>query len=308
MEVTRTAIRLFGLEIHWYGVLIVAGIGLGVWLAWKREERMGLPRETVLDLALVCVPLALVGARAYYVVFSLDEFIGRPWWKVFAVWEGGMAIYGGLIAGVLGGWLYARAKKLSFWKLADLVAPSIALGQAIGRWGNFVNQEAHGALVENPALQFFPVSVSIGGEWYYATFFYESMWCLLIVAALLWAERRNRFLRRGDEFLAYAFLYALERAVVEGMRTDSLYWGAMRVSQGLSLLAAAVVAGIWAVRARRAPMALRIASPGCVVVAIAFAAWGNMWGVFAAAVAALAVTVWMYAGELDRQMNRGEVQ
>lgn len=83
-------------------------------------------------------------------------------------------------------------------------APSIALGQAIGRWGNFVNQEAHGALVENPALQFFPVSVSIGGEWYYATFFYESMWCLLIVAALLWAERRNRFLRRGDEFLAYA--------------------------------------------------------------------------------------------------------
>lgn len=308
MEVTRTAIRLFELEIHWYGVLIVAGIGLGVWLAWKREGRMGLPRETVLDLALVCVPLALVGARAYYVVFSLDEFIGRPWWKVFAVWEGGMAIYGGLIAGVLGGWLYARAKKLSFWKLADLVAPSIALGQAIGRWGNFVNQEAHGALVENPALQFFPVSVSIGGEWYYATFFYESMWCLLIVAALLWAERRNRFLRQGDEFLAYAFLYALERAVVEGMRTDSLYWGAMRVSQGLSLFAAAVVAGIWAVRARRAPMALRIASPGCVVVAIAFAALGNMWGVFAAAVAALAVTVWMYAGELDRQMNRGEVQ
>ena len=308
MEVTRTAIRLFGLEIHWYGVLIVVGIGLGVWLAWRREGRMGLPRETVLDLALVCVPLALVGARAYYVVFSLDEFIGRPWWKVFAVWEGGMAIYGGLIAGVLGGWLYARAKKLSFWKLADLVAPSIALGQAIGRWGNFVNQEAHGALVENPALQFFPVSVSIGGEWYYATFFYESMWCLLIVAALLWAERRNRFLRRGDEFLAYAFLYALERAVVEGMRTDSLYWGAMRVSQGLSLLAAAVVAGIWAVRARRAPMALRIASPGCVAAAIAFAAWGNMWGVFAAAVAALAVTVWMYAGEFDRQMNRGEVQ
>lgn len=219
-----------------------------------------------------------------------------------------MAIYGGLIAGVLGGWLYARVKKLSFWKLADLVAPSIALGQAIGRWGNFVNQEAHGALVENPALQFFPVSVSIGGEWYYATFFYESMWCLLIVAALLWAERRNRFLRQGDEFLAYAFLYALERAVVEGMRTDSLYWGAMRVSQGLSLFAAAVVAGIWAVRARRAPMALRIASPGCVVAAIAFAALGNMWGVFAAAVAALAVTVWMYAGELDRQMNRGEVQ
>ena len=308
MKATRTAIELFGLKIHWYGVLIVLGIALGVALAWKRERRMGLPRDTTLDLALLCVPLALVGARAYYVLFSLDEFIGRPWWKVFAVWEGGLAVYGGLIAGVLGGWFYARAKKLPFWKLTDLVAPSIALGQAIGRWGNFVNQEAHGAPVGNPALRFFPAAVSIGGEWYYATFFYESAWCFLIVAALLLAERRRRFLREGDEFFAYAFLYALERAVVEGMRTDSLYWGAMRVSQGLSLLAAAVVALIWAVRARRAPMALRVASPGCVAAAIAFAAAGSMGGVFAAAVAALGVTVWMYVEELNRQMNRGEAR
>lgn len=294
MEFSRTAVRIWGLQIHWYAVLIVIGIALGVALAWKRERRMGLPRETTLDLALICVPLALVGARAYYVLFSLDEFAGEPWWKVFAVWEGGMAIYGGLIAGLLGGLCYARVKKLPFARLADLVAPSIALGQAIGRWGNFINQEAHGAAVANPALQFFPVAVPIDGGWYYATFFYESAWCLLVAALLLWAERRGRFRRAGDEFLAYAFLYALERAVVEGMRTDSLYLGAMRVSQGLSLLAAALVALIWAARARRAPRTLRAAAPVCALAAIGFAAAGNGAGVFAASLAALGTTIWMY--------------
>lgn len=294
MEFSRTAVRIWGLQIHWYAVLIVIGIALGVALAWKRERRMGLPRETTLDLALICVPLALIGARAYYVLFSLDEFAGEPWWKVFAVWEGGMAIYGGLIAGLLGGLCYARVKKLPFSRLADLVAPSIALGQAIGRWGNFINQEAHGAAVANPALQFFPVAVPIDGGWYYATFFYESAWCLLVAALLLWAERRGRFCRAGDEFLAYAFLYALERAVVEGMRTDSLYLGAMRVSQGLSLLAAALVALIWAARARRAPRTLRAAAPACALAAIGFAAAGNGAGVFAASLAALGTTIWMY--------------
>ncbi len=294
MEFSRTAARIWGLQIHWYAVLIVIGIALGVALAWKRERRMGLPRETTLDLALICVPLALVGARAYYVLFSLDEFAGEPWWKVFAVWEGGMAIYGGLIAGLLGGLCYARVKKLPFARLADLVAPSIALGQAIGRWGNFINQEAHGAAVANPALQFFPVAVPIDGGWYYATFFYESAWCLLVAALLLWAERRGRFRRADDEFLAYAFLYALERAVVEGMRTDSLYLGAMRVSQGLSLLAAALVALIWAARARRAPRTLRAAAPACALAAIGFAAAGNGAGVFAASLAALGTTIWMY--------------
>lgn len=294
MEFSRTAVRIWGLQIHWYAVLIVIGIALGVALAWKRERRMGLPRETTLDLALICVPLALVGARAYYVLFSLDEFAGEPWWKVFAVWEGGMAIYGGLIVGLLGGLCYARVKKLPFARLTDLVAPSIALGQAIGRWGNFINQEAHGAAVANPALQFFPVAVPIDGGWYYATFFYESAWCLLVAALLLWAERRGRFRRAGDEFLAYAFLYALERAVVEGMRTDSLYLGAMRVSQGLSLLAAALVALIWAARARRAPRTLRAAAPACALAAIGFAAAGNGVGVFAASLAALGTTIWMY--------------
>lgn len=251
IRISRAAIELFGLSIRWYGVLIVTGIALGVMLAAARERRCGLPKDTALDLALLCIPAAIIGARLYYVAFSWDAYAGGPWWRIFAVWEGGMAVYGGVIAGLLVGWAYGWRKRISFWLLADLVAPCIPLGQAIGRWGNFVNQEAHGGLVTNPALQFFPVSVSIGGEWYYATFFYESAWCLLIVVLILAGERKGWFWREGDAFLAYVFLYALERSVVEGLRTDSLYLGSFRVSQLLSLLAMGAAIVIWFVNRKK---------------------------------------------------------
>lgn len=248
--ISRRAIEIFGLSIHWYGVLIVTGIALAILLAWKREERYGLPKDTVLDLALWCIPAAIIGARAYYVIFSWDQFAQGPWWKVINIREGGMAVYGGVIAGVLTGWIYVRKKGLPFRRATDLVAPCIPLGQAIGRWGNFLNQEAHGALVANEALHFFPMSVEIGGEWYYATFFYESAWCFLIAIFLLIAEKRNWFKQDGEAFLAYVFFYALERSIVEGMRTDSLYLGPVRVSQLLSLLAMCAAAIIWIVRRR----------------------------------------------------------
>ncbi len=248
ISVSRTAIELFGFRIHWYGVLIVLGIALAVMLAMKREMQLGLREETTLDLALWCIPAAIVGARAYYVAFSWESFASQPWWKVFAIREGGMAVYGGVIAGVLTGWIFARARKIPFAVLADLAAPCIPLGQAIGRWGNFVNQEAHGGWVENPALRFFPMAVQIDGGWYYATFFYESLWCFLIVFLLLALEKKRGFRKNGDAFLMYVFLYALERCVVEGLRTDSLYVGAFRVSQLLSIGAALAAAGLWIVR------------------------------------------------------------
>ena len=251
IRVSRRAIELFGLSIHWYGVLIAAGIALAVWLAMRREKRYGLPEDTALDIALWCVPAAIVGARAYYVAFEWDQFASGPLWHVFNLREGGLAVYGGVIAGVLAGWIFARVKKLPFWKMADLAAPCIALGQAIGRWGNFLNQEVHGAPVENAALKFFPMAVRIDGAWYYATFFYESVWCALIVILLLAGERRNFFRRDSDVFSAYVFLYALERSVVEGMRTDSLYFGPLRVSQALSVLALLGVTIIWVWRRRK---------------------------------------------------------
>lgn len=234
-ELTRSTLTVFGLSIHWYGVLIALGVLGAVLLAWRREERLGLKKETTLDLALICVPAGILCARLYYVLFSWDDFAAHPA-EILNLRGGGLAIYGGVIGGVLAGWIYSRVKKIPFGTLADLVAPGLAFGQAVGRWGNFLNQEAYGAQVTKAQFQFFPMSIYIEGSgWHWATFFYESMWCALICIFLLRAEKRGFFKRKGDTFLWYLFLYALERCLVEGLRTDSLYIGPLRVSQALSL-------------------------------------------------------------------------
>ena len=239
MHFYPTDFTLFGLSIRWYGLLIALGIALGISLAMRREKRFGLPKDTVLDLALCGVPSAIVGARLYYVIFSWDAYAAHPVSALY-VWEGGLAIYGGLLGGLLAGLVYAKVKRLNFLTLADLVAPSFALGQAVGRWGNFFNQEAYGRVVTAEWMQRFPIAVLIraDGLWHYATFFYESAWCLLIVLFLLAADKKGVFKRPGDTFFTYVLLYAVERALVEGLRTDSLYWGPVRVSQLLSVLAA----------------------------------------------------------------------
>ena len=259
VRLTPTALEIGGLSLHWYGLIIACGMALAVALAMRRERALGLPRDTALDLALWGIPSAIVGARLYFVAFSWPLYADQPL-RALYVWEGGLAIYGGLIGGVLAGWIYARAKRLPFWRLADLAAPSFALGQAVGRWGNFVNQEAYGEVAPYLWQQRFPVSIFIRADrqWHYATFFYESAWCLLVAAALLALSRRGAFRRDGECFTAYAALYALERAFVEGLRTDSLTLGPVRVSQLLSLavLVACAVATLLRARDRRLPAAL----------------------------------------------------
>lgn len=249
-QVGRTALVLFGRNIYWYGIIIALGVLLAFWVARRREARLRLPADTTIDLLLWMLPCALIAARLYYVVFSWRDFAHDPW-SAFNPRTGGMAIYGGIIGGVLCGAFFARRKKLPFLSLCDLAAPSLALGQAIGRWGNFVNQEAYGIAVTDPRLQWFPFAVWIEaqGGWFCATFFYESAWCFLIFAFLLVAERRGFFRRRGDVFLWYLLLYSLERTLVEGLRTDSLYWGPVRVSQALSAAIFLACAGILALRA-----------------------------------------------------------
>ena len=251
-QITPTALVLFGVTVHWYGLLIALGMALGVALASARERRLGLPRETALDLALAGIPAAIVCARLYFVAFSWRAYAADPI-RILYVWEGGMAIYGGILGGVAAGLIYARRKRLPFWRLADLAAPSLALGQAVGRWGNFVNQEAYGGIAAAAWQRRFPISVFIraDGQWHYAAFFYESAWCLLIVLALLAGEKKRLFRRDGELFMGYVFLYALERALVEGLRTDSLTLGPLRVSQLLSLLALLVCAAIALARAKK---------------------------------------------------------
>lgn len=286
IQFTPTGLNLFGLTIHWYGVIIAFGMALAVALACAREKRMGPPRDTALDLALLGIPAAIVCARLYYVVFSWREYAANPI-RALYIWEGGMAIYGGIIGGVLAGYLYARHKGLPFLRLADLAAPSIALGQAIGRWGNFVNQEAYGVVATQPWQQRFPISVFIqaDGQWHFATFFYESAWCFIIVAALLIGERRHRFRRDGEIFRAYVFLYAIERALVEGLRTDSLVLGPFRVSQLLSLAALLACAVIALVKAKRkkAPAA----TLACCVAMAALLLSGHPWPALVCAVGAV---------------------
>lgn len=254
--ISRNALTIFGFDVHWYGLIIAAGVLAAVLLACAREKQLGFERDTALNVALAAVPAALICARIYYVAFSWGYYAANPG-EIFNIRGGGMAIYGGIIGGVLAGYIYCRLKKLSFLKGLDLAAPSIALGQAIGRWGNFINREAYGRAVTNPALQFFPVAVEIDGAWHYAAFFYESVWCFLITAFILIAERKRFFHRDGDVFGAYLLLYGMERALVEGLRTDSLYLGPLRISQLLSLSAVFFVCAVLARRAKGTHAALR---------------------------------------------------
>ena len=229
---------IFGL-IPWYSFLIVAGAVTAIFLASREEKRAGLKKDTVLDFALWVLPIGIIGARIYYVAFSWDEF-KNDLFSVFRIWEGGIAIYGAVIAGILTAWFFARVRKISFLSLCDIIAPGLVLAQAIGRWGNYFNQEAYGLVVTNPSLQFFPFAVQIqtdaGLVWHMATFFYEFVWNLLVFIFLLIA-RRKWFRYRGDVITFYAFCYACGRLVIEDFRMDSLYAASsVRISQLISVI------------------------------------------------------------------------
>ncbi len=229
------AFTIFGKPIYWYGIVIALGVALGVWIAMRETKRRRINSDAIIDLMLWCIPLAIIGARLYYVAFSWDAYKDQ-WYKIFYIWEGGIAIYGAILGGLLGVYLYSRRSKSSFVEWTDILLPSVVLGQALGRWGNFFNQEAFGPVVTNPTWQWFPASVYIDRlqEWHMATFFYESFWCLLVFVFLMLYRRKNP--PKGAISLWYVTLYGLERAVVEGLRTDSLYIGSLRVSQILSIL------------------------------------------------------------------------
>jgi len=222
---------LFGF-IPVYGLLIACAIGLAVALCERECRRKGLAPDSGIDMALWAVPPAIVGARLYYVAFQWKMFAGDLL-SVLRVWEGGLAIYGAVIGGFLGLLCMARVKKISFLTLLDIAAPLVLLGQAIGRWGNYFNGEAYGFHVANAALQFFPVSVFVGGQWHLATFFYESCWNLLGFI-LLWRYRKHAN-KSGDVAFSYLLWYGAGRLFIEGLRTDSLMLSGMRVSQLLSL-------------------------------------------------------------------------
>ena len=229
--------------VSWYSFLIMSGAVIAVILACREERRACLPKDTVIDLALRILPCGIVGARIYYVVFSWNQF-RNDIFSVFRIWEGGLAIYGGIIAGFIMLILFSRKRHLSPLLLCDLIAPGLALAQSIGRWGNWFNIEAYGYTITIPGLCFFPFAVQVpadGYSWHLATFFYESVWNLLIFIFLL-VSRRRLFRHKGDTFFFYVFLYASGRLVIEELRTDSLYASAsVRISQLLSIILCIVI-------------------------------------------------------------------
>ncbi|MCA1055372.1 prolipoprotein diacylglyceryl transferase [Rossellomorea aquimaris] len=241
------AFQLGPLQVHWYGVIIGVGIALGLYLAISESKRLGLHPDTFVDLLVWAIPIAILSARAYYVLFEWDYYSQNPG-DIIKVWNGGIAIHGALIGSVITALVFAKRKGISFWKLADIAAPSIILGQAIGRWGNFMNQEAHGgevtrAFLENLHLpQFIIDQMYINGAYYHPTFLYESLWNIAGFILLL-VLRRKVNLRRGELFLTYVIWYSIGRFFVEGMRTDSLMLTEyLRMAQVISLVLIAVAA------------------------------------------------------------------
>ena len=229
--------NLFGIEglnIAWYGIIIACGMVLGFALAIYRCRKTGINKEHIYDLALWLIPVCIICARAYYVIFEWDNY-KNDLLSVFEINRGGLAIYGGVLGGVAVALIYCKVKRISFWSLADTLMPSLVLGQAIGRWGNFVNQEAYGNQITNPSLCFFPYGVYIEeiGQWRQATFFYESALNLALLTAMLICC--PHFRRKGYLLPFYMIGYGTIRLFVEGLRSDSLYLlPGIRVSQVLS--------------------------------------------------------------------------
>lgn len=246
------ALKLGPLTINWYGVIIGLGIALALYVAVRESDKRGLDKDLFADLMIWAIPIAIISARIYYVIFQWDYYSQNPG-DIIKIWEGGIAIHGALSGAVITAIIYTRKKGVSFWKVADIAAPSIILGQAIGRWGNFINQEAHGgevsrAFLENLHLpQFIIDQMYIGGAYYHPTFLYESIWNIIGFGLLIALRRVN--LRRGELFLSYVIWYSIGRFFIEGLRTDSLMLtNSLRIAQVISLVLIAIAVVIWVYR------------------------------------------------------------
>lgn len=235
----------FGLlTIRWYGVLMSTALAVGVLLAYREAEKQKVDPEHILNIAITVAPLCFIGARLYYVIFQWKYYMSHLS-EIPAVWHGGLAIHGAIFTAIIAGYFFVRHYKLSFWQLADICAPSLILGQAIGRWGNYFNQEAYGYVTNVPWAMY------IDGAFRHPTFLYESIWDLGVFILLI-TMRRKDFVKRGEIFLLYLATYSVGRFIVEGFRTDSLMLGPLRAAQVASIITFLVAAAIVFYRRKKA--------------------------------------------------------
>lgn len=233
--VNPIAFDVFGLEIRWYGIFIALAMLIGSSFFLYKGKQIGVSENDLMDVVLVCLPSAIVGARLYYVLFyDFAYYVSHPL-QIFNTRAGGLAIHGGVIFAVLAGFILAKKRKLPFLPLIDIVAPVLILGQAIGRWGNYFNQEAHGGPTD------LPWGIMIDGVKVHPTFLYESLMNFGIFLFLMFLLNRKKF--DGQLICLYMILYSVGRFFIEGLRTDSLMIGPLRVAQVISLIL--ISAGIY---------------------------------------------------------------
>ncbi|GGH35432.1 prolipoprotein diacylglyceryl transferase [Paenibacillus segetis] len=231
------------LSVRWYGLILGVGALVGLLLAIREGKRFGIPQEFFMDVLLIGAPSAIVAARIYYVAFMWDEY-KNDLWKVFKIWEGGIAIYGALIGAIISAVILVRRRGYNFWRIADICAPGLIVGQMIGRWGNFINQEAYGGPTTESFLRdtlhlpsFIVNQMNVEGTFHHPTFLYESLWSLGVLI-VLFILRRRKSLRAGELFFSYFILYSIGRFFIEAVRTDSLAF------QGPDWLAS-FINGLW---------------------------------------------------------------
>ena len=235
----RYIITIGDFNIEWYSVLIVVGAILALIMIIKEAKRYGYPSDFVFNMCFWSIIVGIIGARLYYVVFNLDLYTN--FWDIFKIWEGGLAIHGGIIFGAITCYLYCKKYRVRTVRMLDFIAPALLLAQAIGRWGNFFNGEAHGAVTSLENLQslhipeFIIDGMYIGGAHYQPTFLYESLWCLLGVIILL-IVRRLKVTKVCQPTALYLMWYGLGRFFIETMRTDSLMLGGFKVAQIVSVI------------------------------------------------------------------------
>lgn len=230
------AFYVFGISIRWYGILIATGMLFGIILAKYNCKCRDINFDSLLDVVLITLPIAIIGARLYYVVFQFNDYKDNLL-NVFNIRQGGLAIHGGIIFALISAFIITRYKNINFLKLIDVAAPSIIIAQALGRWGNFFNSEAHGGPVAYSFIAHFPSFIQkgmyINGVYYQPTFLYESIWNVFVFVILMIILRKNK--RYGIVFFTYLGLYSIGRFFIEGLRTDSLMLGPIRVAQLVSL-------------------------------------------------------------------------
>lgn len=226
-NIDPVAISIFGIDIYWYALIIVTGVLIGTHFAKKEFVRRGFEEDFIYDILFVILPSGIIGARIWYVIFMWDYY-SQNLSQIINIRGGGLAIHGGIIFGALALYLYSKHKKVPFLDTVDVLTPSLALGQGIGRWGNFVNQEAHGGPTD------LPWGIIIDGVKVHPTFLYESIGDILIFLILINWRKNNP--DKGKISASYFIGYGILRFFVEGLRTDSLYWGPLRTAQVISLV------------------------------------------------------------------------